>query len=172
LNARQKRLFEESLKKNPGMKMPTQTARSTELTEDDLALLKQGVGDKTSRPPSASSGQQANSNEPAPDQFGSIVTYFEEKGFGFLRPEAGGRDVFFHISRLVEAQAADLTPGTRVIFELGMDRTGKMAASMVRLAPPAEKPAAVPAAKDKSGDSSKVDPPPPTASGDIEPAEA
>jgi CspA family cold shock protein len=140
LNARQKRLFEESLKKNPGMKMPSAAPRSTELTDDDLALIKQGVGDKTSRPPSAHTHQAANNNEPPPDQFGSIVTYFEEKGFGFLRPEAGGRDVFFHISRLVEAQASDLTPGTRVIFELGMDRTGKMAASMVRLAPPAEPP--------------------------------
>lgn len=118
------------------MKMPTKVVRSSELTDDDLALIKQGVGDKTSRPISAASPQQGNANDPPPDQFGSIVTYFEEKGFGFLRPEAGGRDVFFHISRLVEAQAADLTPGTRVIFELGMDRTGKMAASMVRLAPP------------------------------------
>ncbi len=121
------------------MKMPTAAPRASELTDDDLALIKQGVGDKTSRPPSMSATPQAGgSNEPAPDQFGSIVTYFEEKGFGFLRPEAGGRDVFFHISRLVEAQAADLTPGKRVIFELGMDRTGKMAASMVKLAPPAE----------------------------------
>ncbi len=123
--------------------MPTENARSSDLTDDDLALIKQGVGDKTSRPSLSHSPTQTNSNEPPPDQFGSIVTYFEEKGFGFLRPEAGGRDVFFHISRLVEAQAADLTPGTRVIFELGMDRTGKMAASMVRLAPPAD-PAAVP----------------------------
>jgi CspA family cold shock protein len=147
LNARQKRLFEESLKKNPGMKMPSENVRSTELTDDDLALIKQGVGDKTSRPASAHSQAQGNSNEPAPDQFGSIVTYFEEKGFGFLRPEAGGRDVFFHISRLVEAQASDLTPGTRVIFELGMDRTGKMAASMVRLAPPAPPAADKPAAE-------------------------
>jgi cold shock CspA family protein len=146
LNARQKRLFEESLKKNPGMKMPTTAARSSELTDDDLALIKQGVGDKTSRPPAMGATPQANSNDPLPDQFGSIVTYFEEKGFGFLRPEAGGRDIFFHISRLVEAQAADLTPGKRVIFELGMDRTGKMAASMVKLAPPAEPPADKPAA--------------------------
>ena len=120
------------------MKMPTATPRSQELTEDDMALIKQGVGDKTSRPPSMGATPQANGNDPLPDQFGSIVTYFEEKGFGFLRPEAGGRDIFFHISRLVEAQAADLTPGKRVIFELGMDRTGKMAASMVKLAPPAE----------------------------------
>ena len=145
MNARQKRLFEESLKKNPGMKMPSAAPRQSELTDDDLALIKQGVGDKTSRPPSMHATPQAGgSNEPPPDQFGAIVTYFEEKGFGFLRPEAGGRDIFFHISRLVEAQAADLTPGKRVIFELGMDRTGKMAASMVKLAPPApvaEKPA-------------------------------
>jgi CspA family cold shock protein len=154
LNARQKRLFEESLKKNPGMKMPSAAPRSQELTDDDLALIKQGVGDKTSRPPSMSATPQSNGNEPSPDQFGSIVTYFEEKGFGFLRPEAGGRDIFFHISRLVEAQAADLTPGKRVIFELGMDRTGKMAASMVKLAPPAE-----PAA-DKTADNAAEKPAP------------
>jgi CspA family cold shock protein len=141
LNARQKRLFEESLKKNPGMKMPSETPqRSNELTDDDLALLKQGVGDKSSRPAHHSSPtQQADANETPPEQFGSIVTYFEEKGFGFLRPEAGGRDVFFHISRLVDGQASDLSPGARVSFELGMDRTGKMAASAVRIAPPAEK---------------------------------
>lgn len=144
MNARQKRLFEESLKKNPGMKMPTQAAsRPGEISDEDLALLKQGVGDKTGRP--AQAGQQPSeggSDVPA-EQIGSIVTYFEEKGFGFLRPESGGRDVFFHISRLTEGQASDLTPGTKVIYELGMDRTGKMAASGVKLAPPAEKAPAV-----------------------------
>jgi len=130
-------MFEEARKKNPDLKMPTETARGSELTEEDLALIKQGVGDKTSRPQqAAASGGAEQSNEPA-EQFGSIITYFEEKGFGFLRPESGGRDVFFHISRVVEAQATDLTPGTRVAFELGMDRTGKMAASMVKLAPAA-----------------------------------
>ena len=63
------------------------------------------------------------------------MTYFEDKGFGFLRPDNGGRDVFFHISRLNEGQATDLVPGARVIYELGMDRTGKMAASSVRIVP-------------------------------------
>jgi cold shock protein len=67
---------------------------------------------------------------------GSVVTYFEDKGFGFLRPDSGGRDVFFHISRLSEGQATDLKPGARVLYELGMDRTGKMAASRVRIPPP------------------------------------
>lgn len=142
MNARQKRLFEESLKKNPGMKMPSQTSRPTELTEDDLAYLKQGVGDKSGRPSTAGAPTSESASDLPAEQSGSIVTYFEEKGFGFLRPEAGGRDVFFHISRLVEGQASDLTPGAKVLYELGMDRTGKMAASSVRLAPPQEAKAA------------------------------
>ena len=141
MNARQKRLFEESLKKNPGMKMPSEVPRSTELTDDDMALLKQGVGDKTSRPAQQSGGPiPADASEAPAEQFGSIVTYFEEKGFGFLRPEVGGRDVFFHISRVTEGQASDLVPGARVSFDLGMDRTGKMAASSVRVAPAEKSP--------------------------------
>jgi CspA family cold shock protein len=66
-----------------------------------------------------------------------VVTYFEAKGFGFLRPDDGGRDIFFHVSRLAEGLATDLRPGTRVAYELGMDRTGKMAASSVRIVPAA-----------------------------------
>ena len=70
------------------------------------------------------------------------MTYFEDKGFGFLRPDNGGRDVFFHISRLNEGQSTDLVPGARVQYELGMDRTGKMAASSVRIVPKEAKEAA------------------------------
>src|SRR2546423_14885611 len=111
----------------------------TDLTDDDLALIKQGVGDKSGRPQQASGA--GGGGEPGmelnAEQNGSVVTYFEDKGFGFLRPEGGGRDVFFHISRLSEGQSTDLVPGAKVIYELGMDRTGKMAASRVRIPPPA-----------------------------------
>ena len=137
MNARQKRLFEESRKKNPNLKMP-ETAPVENWTEDDLALIKQGVGDKSGRPASSAAGgaPPADGEMPAAET-GSVVTYFEEKGFGFLRPDAGGRDIFFHISRLNEGQASDLVPGARVMYELGMDRTGKMAASSVRVIPAA-----------------------------------
>ena len=140
MNARQKRLFEESLKKNPNLKMPTEGSHSAgELTDEDMALLKQGVGDKSGRPQSS----QAASGEPSEDapaeaQTGSVMTYFEEKGFGFLRPDGGGKDIFFHISRLHQGEATQLVPGTKVTYELGMDRNGKIAASSVRLLPPAE----------------------------------
>jgi cold shock protein len=137
LNARQKRMFEEARKRNPDLKIPTDTQASTEWTEADLALIKQGVGDKTSRPAQAGGeAAESRSDVPAGEQGGSVVTYFEAKGFGFLRPDDGGRDIFFHVSRLVEGLATDLRPGTRVLYELGMDRTGKMAASSIRIAPP------------------------------------
>ncbi|MDR3699742.1 MAG: cold shock domain-containing protein [Candidatus Sulfopaludibacter sp.] len=137
MNARQKRMFEEARKRNPDFKMPSEEPAS-EWSEADLALIKQGVGDKSSRPSQAGGeAGEAGAEAPSGEQTGSVVTYFEAKGFGFLRPDDGGRDIFFHVSRLVEGLATDLRPGAKVIYELGMDRTGKMAASSIRIAPPA-----------------------------------
>ena len=139
MNALQKRMFEEARKRNPDLKMPA-AKPSPEWTEADLALIKQGVGDKGGRPDRASSGAGGSGDgggePPSGEQTGAVVTYFEAKGFGFLRPDDGGRDIFFHVSRLVEGLATDLRPGTKVAYELGMDRTGKMAASSVRIPPP------------------------------------
>ena len=115
----------------------------TNWSEADLALVKQGVGDKTSRPAGAQTASADGASMETGEQTGSVVTYFEAKGFGFLRPDDGGRDVFFHVSRLVDSDPTGLKPGTRVGYELGMDRTGKMAASSVRILPatPATPPA-------------------------------
>ena len=146
MNARQKRLFEDSLRKNPNLKMPTEAAAQTgELTDEDMALLKQGVGNKSSRPQqaAASAGDAASDDGMVEQaQTGSVMTYFEEKGFGFLRPDGGGKDIFFHISRLHEGEATQLVPGVKVSYELGMDRNGKIAASSVRILPAAEAPQA------------------------------
>lgn len=144
MNARQKRLFEESLRKNPNLKMPSEGRQpSGELTDEDMALLKQGVGDKSGRPQStASVSGEAQEEAPAEAQTGSVMTYFEEKGFGFLRPDGGGKDIFFHISRLHQGQSTDLVPGAKVAYELGMDRNGKIAASSVRILTAEDQPAA------------------------------
>jgi CspA family cold shock protein len=131
-------MFEEARKRNPDLKMPAEKP-PVEWTEADLALIKQGVGDKggrPDRPAGAAAGEGAEA--PSGEQTGSVVTYFEAKGFGFLRPDDGGRDIFFHVSRLVEGLATDLRPGAKVVYELGMDRTGKIAASSVRI--PSENP--------------------------------
>ena len=137
MNARQKRLFDEARKKNPDLKIPQDSQLAPEWSEEDLALIKQGVGDKTSRASLSQNAAADSGADATGEHAGSVVTYFEDKGFGFLRPDGGGRDIFFHISRLTEGQSTDLKPGARVLYELGMDRTGKMAASRVRI-PPAE----------------------------------
>ena len=138
MNARQKRMFEDARKRNPDMKIPSADQPPADWTEADLALIKQGVGDKSTRPSqSATESGESSGEAPTGEQAGAVVTYFEAKGFGFLRPDDGGRDIFFHVSRLVEGLATDLRPGARVLYELGMDRTGKMAASSIRIPPPA-----------------------------------
>ncbi len=140
MNARQRRLFEEAQKKNPNLKMPSESsAPAGELTDEDLALLKQGVGDKTGRPQAAVAATgEGGEDAPAEVQTGAIMTYFGEKGFGFLRPDSGGKDIFFHVSRLQEGDATELLPGKRIVYELGMDRNGKIAASSIRFLPPEE----------------------------------
>lgn len=147
MNARQRRLFEEAQKKNPNLKMPVETAAPAgELTDEDLALLKQGVGDKSGRPHAMPAAGGENSEEGAQEpQTGAIMTYFGEKGFGFLRPDSGGKDIFFHVSRLQDGDATELVPGKRIAYELGMDRNGKIAASSLRFLPE-EPPLAAPEA--------------------------
>ena len=68
LNARQKRLFEEARRKNPDLKMPAEAGKSTELTEDDLALLKQGVGGQE-YPPSIAIAILSRLPGPGPNWF-------------------------------------------------------------------------------------------------------
>ena len=136
MNALQRRLFEEAQKKNPNLKMPTESNESAELTDEDLARLKQGVGDKSGRPqPIAAQGGEGSEEVPSETQTGAIMTYFGEKGFGFLRPDSGGKDIFFHVSRLQEGDATELLPGKRIAYDLGMDRNGKIAASSIRFLP-------------------------------------
>ena len=89
MNARQKRLFEEARKKNPDLKIPQDAQLAPDWSEDDLALIKQGVGDKTSRASQTPNAPADNSADAGGEQSGAVVTYFEDKGFGFLRPDSG-----------------------------------------------------------------------------------
>ena len=63
-------------------------------------------------------------------QLGTVITYFPDRGFGFLKLDRGGDDLFFHI-RHVERQR-ELEAGARVQFEIGTDsRTGRLEAKSV-----------------------------------------
>jgi cold shock protein len=63
---------------------------------------------------------------------GKIKMFNEEKGFGFIKPDDGGNDVFFHVTALREDD--EITVGKVVTFEVGADaKTGKSKAISVDL---------------------------------------
>ena len=64
---------------------------------------------------------------------GTVKWFNPTKGYGFIQPEAGGADVFVHISAVQRAGLAGLQEGQRVSFELEKDkRSGKMAATQIQ----------------------------------------
>lgn len=55
-----------------------------------------------------------------------IVKFFnQDKGFGFITPEGGAKDVFVHISALQAAGLQTLKDGQQVTFDTEPDRMGK-----------------------------------------------
>lgn len=55
---------------------------------------------------------------------GKVKMFNGTKGFGFIRPDGRGDDVFFHVSALKEGD--DITEGKAVTFEIGADpKSGK-----------------------------------------------
>ncbi|HVY13379.1 MAG TPA: cold-shock protein [Alphaproteobacteria bacterium] len=65
--------------------------------------------------------------------FGKVKWFNATKGFGFIQPEAGGADVFVHVSALERAGIADLKEGQRVSYELATNK-GRESAANLKLA--------------------------------------
>ena len=60
---------------------------------------------------------------------GTVKWFNSQKGFGFIQPDDGTRDVFVHISAVERAGLQRLQEGQKVTFELVADRrTGKSSA--------------------------------------------
>ena len=60
---------------------------------------------------------------------GTVKWFNSQKGYGFIEPEDGGKDVFVHISAVERAGLSGLADGQKVSFEIVTDRrTGKSAA--------------------------------------------
>ena len=53
---------------------------------------------------------------------GTIKWFNKEKGFGFITPDEGGRDVYIHISNISDPN--QISNGQRVDYELGVGRKG------------------------------------------------
>lgn len=58
-------------------------------------------------------------------QTGTVKFFNSSKGFGFITPEEGGKDVFVHVSALQASGIPHLDDGQKVSFEVEPDRMGK-----------------------------------------------
>ena len=66
---------------------------------------------------------------------GTVKWFNEQKGFGFIQPDDGGKDVFVHISAVERAGMRSLNEGQKVSYEIVADRkTGKSSADNLRTA--------------------------------------
>jgi CspA family cold shock protein len=64
---------------------------------------------------------------------GIVKWYNSGKGFGFIQPDDGSKDVFVHVSALERAGMQDLREGQKIGYELVEDRrSGKMSADRLQ----------------------------------------
>ena len=64
---------------------------------------------------------------------GTVKWFNSQKGFGFIQPDDGGKDVFVHISAAERAGMSNLHEGQKISYELVADRkTGKSSADQLR----------------------------------------
>ena len=66
---------------------------------------------------------------------GTVKWFNEQKGYGFIQPDQGGRDVFVHISAVERSGLSGLAEGMKVSYEVQADRrTGKESAANLKIA--------------------------------------
>lgn len=66
---------------------------------------------------------------------GTVKWYNETKGYGFIQPDGGGKDVFVHATALERAGLRSLAEGQKVSYDVEADRrTGKESAANLKTA--------------------------------------
>jgi len=56
---------------------------------------------------------------------GTVKFFNSERGYGFIKPDDGGRDVFVHITAVERAGLKSLNEGQRISFDVEPDKKGK-----------------------------------------------
>jgi CspA family cold shock protein len=58
-------------------------------------------------------------------QQGTVKFFNAEKGYGFIKPDDGGSDIFVHVTAVEHAGLRSLAEGQRISFEIEPDKKGK-----------------------------------------------
>jgi CspA family cold shock protein len=99
--------------------VPTADARKSSLKNPDVSIAEADVA--------AAQLTTFTAKDSAIMATGTVKFFNTQKGFGFITPEDGGKDVFVHISAVERAGMRTLNEGQRVSYEVVTER-GKQAA--------------------------------------------
>jgi CspA family cold shock protein len=58
-------------------------------------------------------------------QIGTVKFYNDQKGYGFITPDDGGKDVFVHVTAIENSSVGALAEGARISFDTEPDKRGK-----------------------------------------------
>jgi len=64
---------------------------------------------------------------------GTVKWFNATKGYGFIKPDGGGQDVFVHISAVEKAGYSGLAERAKISYELVTGRSGKTSAENLRI---------------------------------------
>jgi CspA family cold shock protein len=98
----------------------------------ETALKRPGIGrihDQSLAPEKAKTTNQRRSGMPS----GTVKWFNQTKGYGFIEPEGGGKDVFVHISAVERSGLQGLNDNQKVEYELVEGRDGREMAGELKL---------------------------------------
>ena len=120
----------------PGSKMRVATAQGPKGRQVARVIeVDESTATEAPRRPPRAEGGGGRSRDAARDlasaveMAGTVKWFNADKGFGFIAPEGGGKDVFVHISAVERSDLGSLSEGQKISFELQRDRkTGRESA--------------------------------------------
>jgi cold shock protein len=88
------------------------------------------VQEQQRRPRPERSGYQSSADRPTVEETGTVKWYNDMKGFGFIGPDQGGKDIFVHATVLERSEVIGLTEGQRVAVDVAEGQKGPEAVSL------------------------------------------
>ena len=64
---------------------------------------------------------------------GTVKWFNATKGYGFIQPDNGGKDIYLHVSALERAGLREIADGQKVTYELESGRDGRTSAGSISL---------------------------------------
>ena len=99
----------------------------TEILSVDLSTASQ---EQPRRPRPERPAYQPSADRPTVEEIGTVKWYNANKGFGFIGPDQGGKDIFVHASALERSGIMGLAEGQRVAVDVADGQKGPEAVSL------------------------------------------